>query len=65
MPKLRTLLIPILLAPATIVFANEPALSGAAAIADALLWGKEMPASALTPDLPRNVQVQLSEYLDR
>jgi hypothetical protein len=40
-------------------------LSGAAAIADAVLWGKEMPASALTADLPRNVQSQLAEYLER
>jgi hypothetical protein len=40
-------------------------LSGTAAIADAVLWGKEMPASALTPDLPRNVQSQLAEYLER
>ena len=40
-------------------------LSGAAAIADAVLWGKEMPASALTPDLPRNVQSQLAEYRER
>ena len=40
-------------------------LSGAAAIADAVLWGKEMPASALTPDLPRNVQSQLVEYRQR
>jgi len=40
-------------------------LSGAAAIADAVLWGKEMPASALTADLPKNVQSQLIEYLER
>ena len=40
-------------------------LSGAAAIADAVLWGKEMPASALTADLPRNVQSQLNDYLQR
>jgi hypothetical protein len=40
-------------------------LSGAAAIADAVLWGKEMPATALTADLPRNVQSQLSDYLQR
>jgi hypothetical protein len=40
-------------------------LSGAAAIADAVLWGREMPASALTPDLPKNVQSQLAEYLER
>jgi hypothetical protein len=40
-------------------------LSGAAAIADAVLWGREMPASALAPDLPKNVQSQVSEYLER
>jgi hypothetical protein len=40
-------------------------LSGAAAIADAVLWGKEMPASAFTADLPKNVQSQLTEYLER
>jgi hypothetical protein len=40
-------------------------LAGAAAIADAVLWGREMPASALTPDLPKNVQAQVSEYLER
>jgi hypothetical protein len=40
-------------------------LSGAAAIADAVLWGKEMPPSALTADLPRSVQSQLSEYFQR
>jgi hypothetical protein len=40
-------------------------LSGAAAIADAVLWGKEMPASALSADLPKNVQSQLTEYLER
>jgi hypothetical protein len=40
-------------------------LSGAAAIADAVLWGKEMSASALTTDLPKNVQMPLTEYLDR
>ena len=45
--------------------AAELPLSGVAAIADALLWGKAMPSSALTPDLPRNVQSQLTEYLDR
>jgi hypothetical protein len=47
--------------------ASAPAveLSGAAAIADAVLWGKVMPPSALTVNLPRNVQAQLSEYLQR
>ena len=40
-------------------------LTGAAAIADAVLWGKEMPEAALTADLPRNVQSQLAEYRER
>jgi hypothetical protein len=40
-------------------------LSGVAAIADAVLWGKEMPPSARTTDLPKNVQAQLAEYLQR
>lgn len=53
----------VLLAGWTTAAAGE--LSGAAAIADAVLWGKEMPASALTADLPRNVQSQLTEYLER
>ncbi len=47
------------------VGAGTEELSGAAAIADAVLWGREMPASALTPDLPKNVQAQLSEYRER
>jgi hypothetical protein len=44
---------------------DEAALSGAAAIADAVLWGKAMPASALTPDLPKNVQSQVVDYRER
>jgi hypothetical protein len=36
-------------------------LSGAAAIADSVLWGREMPESALSADLPRDVQVQVIE----
>jgi hypothetical protein len=45
--------------------ADGPGLTGAAAVADAVLWGKEMPAVALTADLPRNVQSQLAEYRER
>ena len=47
--------------------ADAPAreLSGAAAVADAVLWGKEMPAASITADLPRNVQSQLAEYRER
>jgi hypothetical protein len=51
------------IAGSTLAGAGE--LSGAAAIADAVLWGKEMSASALTADLPKNVQSQLTEYLER
>ena len=40
-------------------------LSGAAAIAEAVLWGREMPATALTADMPRNVQSQVVEYRER
>lgn len=55
---------------AALALATGPAaaageLSGAAAIADAVLWGREMPAAALSADLPRNVQSQVTEYLER
>ena len=49
----------------TVLAAGRPELSGAAAIADAVLWGREMPASALSADLPRNVQSQVVEYRER
>jgi hypothetical protein len=65
MLALRTLAVVAVLAAGRAAGAGEVALSGAAAIADAVLWGKAMPASALTPDLPRNVQSQLTEYLER
>jgi hypothetical protein len=39
--------------------------SGAAAVADAVLWGKDMPPAADTADLPKNVQSQLAEYRER
>lgn len=65
MLKLSAVAILVLAGSAAIASADEPALSGAAAIADAVLWGKEMPASALTPDLPKNVQTQLTEYRER
>ena len=45
--------------------AGADELSGAAAIADAVLWGREMPAAALTADLPRNVQSDVAEYRER
>src|SRR5258708_34857766 len=69
MPSLRTAVIfglfVAVLAPSMMAGAAEPELSGVAAIADALLWGKEMPASAVTADLPKNVLSQLAEYRDR
>ena len=45
--------------------ARAESVSGAAAVADAVLWGREMPAAELTTDLPRNVQSQLAEYRER
>ena len=45
--------------------AGAEELSGAAAVADAVLWGKEMPSAASTADLPKNVQSQLAEYRER
>ena len=65
MSNLRAFFVIAALVAGTSVPADEPGLSGAAAIADAVLWGKEMPESALTPDLPRNVQSQLVEYRER
>jgi hypothetical protein len=56
-------------AAAVSISASPPAgadeLSGAAAIADAVLWGREMTAAALAPDLPRNVQADVAGYRER
>jgi hypothetical protein len=66
MSNLRTVaLLAGLAAAAPMAAAGEPGLSGAAAVAGAVLWGKEMPAPALTADLPRNVQSALAEYRER
>jgi len=66
MSSLRAgLLIAATLAVAVAASADERERSGAAAIADAVLWGREMPASALTASLPRNVQSQVVEYRER
>ena len=62
---MRLLIVFALLTAASGVGADEPRLAGAAAIADAVLWGREMPASALSADLPRNVQAQVVEYRER
>jgi hypothetical protein len=53
------------LAMSTITSAGEAGLSGAAAVADAVLWGKEMAPATATAGLPRNVQSDLAEYRDR
>ena len=53
------------LSTGTIAAADEPGSSGAAAVADAVLWGREMPAPEYTADLPRSVQSQLAEYRER
>jgi hypothetical protein len=45
--------------------AGAEELSGAAAVADAVLWGKEMPSAEYTAGLPRNVRSQLAEYRER
>src|SRR5436190_22600268 len=65
MSKLRVFALLSVLAAPAIAFADGSALSGAAAVADAVLWGKEMPAADVTAQLPRNVQSQLAEYRDR
>ena len=65
MLRLRTLAILAVLAAGTMAAADESALSGAAAVADAVLWGREMPAAAFTADLPKNVQSQLAAYRER
>jgi len=57
-------LLGVLAAPA-LSSAGGPGSPGAAAVADAVLWGKAMPAPDVTADLPRNIQPQLAEYRDR
>jgi hypothetical protein len=53
------------LAASVIASADEAGLSGAAAVADAVLWGKEMPPADVTASLPRDVQSQLAGYRER
>jgi hypothetical protein len=53
------------LAAPAIASADGSVLSGAAAVADAVLWGKEMPGIDVTADLPRTVQSPLADYRDR
>jgi hypothetical protein len=65
MPTLPTAVLLAILTASPVAAAGEPGLSGGAAVADAVLWGKEMPAPALTAALPRHVQSQLAEYRER
>jgi hypothetical protein len=65
MRSLRTVTLLAVLSSAAIAAADGSGASGAAAVADAVLWGKEMPPPELTADLPRNVQAQLAEYRER
>ena len=65
MPKLRVFVLLSVLAAPALASADGSGLSGAAAVADAVLWGKEMPAAEVTAQLPRNVQSQLADYRDR
>ena len=65
MLKLRVLAVLGILAVSTIASADGAGSSGAAAVADAVLWGKEMPPAEVTAALPRNVQSQLAEYRER
>jgi hypothetical protein len=44
-------------------FASDP--SGAAAVAEAVLWGAPLPPAERTSDLPRGVQDRLTEYRQR
>ena len=65
MARRRTLVVLTLLATCTIANAGKPESSGAAAVAEAVLWGREMATADYTADLPRNVQSQLAEYRER
>ena len=65
MSRLPVLALLGVLAAPVIASADELGLSGAAAVADAVLWGKAMPGADVTADLPRNVQSPLAEYRDR
>ena len=65
---MRRLAIPglaLLLVAIAITSPDASELAGAAAVADAVLWGKEMPPADATAGLPRNVQSQLAEYRER
>src|SRR3954468_14629543 len=65
MPRLAVPGLALLLIAIAIASADASELVGAAAVADAVLWGKEMPPAEATTDLPRNVQSQLAEYRER
>ena len=65
MPRLAVPGLALLLIAIAIASPDASDLVGAAAVADAVLWGKEMPPAEATVDLPRNVQSQLAEYRER
>src|SRR3954471_8068468 len=65
MPRLAVPGLALLLIAIAIASADASELVGAAAVADAVLWGKEMPPAEATADLPRNVQSQLADYRER
>jgi hypothetical protein len=65
MVKLRVLALVGGLAVSAMSATGEAGLSGAAAVADAVLWGKEMAPAEATAGLPRNVQSELAAYRDR
>jgi hypothetical protein len=48
-----------------VVHAQAPELTGMAAVADAVLWGRELPPPARTGALPPDIQRLLSEYRQR
>ena len=47
------------------ISAQPSAPAGAAAVADAIVWGLPMAPAAQTSDLPRNVQQRLADYRQR
>jgi hypothetical protein len=65
MPRLAVLGLVGVLVVTAITSPQASGLEGAAAVADAVLWGKPMPPADATADLPRNVQSQLAAYRER
>jgi hypothetical protein len=50
---------------AVLLLAAAPDRSGAAAVAEAVLWGVPLPPAERTTDLPRGVQERLTEFRQR